>query len=193
MPRRQKGLSFYRKKKRIDTNIVKEIFSWFFCIAASVFLAFVCVYVFGLKTSVIGSSMETSLYNGQEILVNRLVYQLSSPKRNDIVVFLPNNNHNTHFYVKRVVALPGETVQIRDGKVYVNGVAQEEIAYDKIADPGIAENELRLDSDEYFVLGDNRNDSYDARYWNNKIIPEDRITGIALVNYWPLSEIKLLR
>ena len=177
MPRRQKGLSFYRKKKRIDTNILKEIFSWFFCVAVAVFLAFACVYAFGLKTSVIGSSMETSLYNGQEILVNRLIYQLSSPKRNDIVVFLPNGNHNTHFYVKRVVALPGESVQIKDGKVYVNGVLQEEIAYDKIADPGIAENELQLGSDEYFVLGDNVNSSEDSRSGNIAAVKKDTILG----------------
>lgn len=177
MPRRQKGLSFYRKKKRIDSNILKEIFSWFFCVAVAVLLAFVSVYSFGLRTSVIGSSMEPSLYNGQEILVNRLIYQLSAPKRNDIVVFLPNGNHNTHYYVKRVVALPGQTVQIKEGKIYVDGYPQEEIPYDKIADPGIAENELKLAADEYFVLGDNVNSSEDSRSGNIAAVKKDTILG----------------
>ncbi|MDD2973430.1 MAG: signal peptidase I [Lachnospiraceae bacterium] len=177
MPRRQKGLNFYKKRKKIDTNILKEILSWVFCIVVSIFLAFVCVYAFGLRTSVIGASMETSLYNGQEILVNRLIYQVSSPKRDDIVVFLPNGNHNTHYYVKRVVAVPGELVQIKEGKLYVNGVLQDSIAYDKIADPGIAENELKLGNDEYFVLGDNVNSSEDSRSGNIAAIKKDTIYG----------------
>lgn len=177
MPRRQKGLNFYRKKKRIDSNILKEIFSWVFCVAVAVLLAFVGVYAFGLKTSVIGASMETSLYNGQEVLVNRLIYQVSSPRKNDIVVFLPNGNHNTHYYVKRVVALPGETVQIKEGKLYVNGAMQDEIAYDKIADPGIAENALKLGADEYFLLGDNVNSSEDSRSGNIAAVKKDTILG----------------
>lgn len=113
--------------------------------AVAVFLAFVLVFSIGMRTSVIGDSMEPSLHNGQEILMNRILYRISMPKRGDVIVFLPNGNQNTHFYVKRVVGLPGETVQIREGNVYIDGVllAENEL-FDKIADPGIAQSELLL-------------------------------------------------
>lgn len=147
---------------------------------AAVFLAFVLVYSIGMRTSVIGDSMESTLYNGQEILVNRVIYRLSTPKRGDVIVFLPNGNQNSHFYVKRVVGLPGETVQIRDGSVYIDGVFLEESEeFDKMIDAGIAENELNLAVDEFFVLGDNRNSSEDSRSGNIGGIKKDNIIGKA--------------
>ena len=87
----------------------------------AVFLAVALTWFVGMRTSVIGDSMEPALSSGQEILINRFQYKLSSPKRGDVVVFLPNGNQNTHFYVKRIIALPGETIQIVNGKVYING------------------------------------------------------------------------
>ncbi len=179
MSRRQKGLSFYKKKRKLNSSTVKEVLHIAFCIAASIFFAFVSVYAFGLKTSVIGVSMEPNLYNGQEILINRFVYQISSPKRGDIIVFLPNGNRNTHYYVKRVIALPGETVHMKEGKIYINDLLQEGITYDKIADPGIAENPLHLAMDEYFVLGDNVNSSEDSRSGNIAGIKRETILGKA--------------
>ncbi len=166
MGRRHKGLSFYRKKKKINAGLVKEILTWIFGIFASIFIAFVVVYLVGMSTSVIGVSMEPALYNGQSVLVNRYAYLLSSPKAGDIVVFLPNGNKNSHYYVKRVVAVPGDTVQIIGGRLYVNQVQVVEEDYDKIADAGIVENPLVLGTDEYFVLGDNRNNSEDSRSAN---------------------------
>ncbi len=148
--------------------------------AVAVFLAFVLVFSIGMRTSVIGDSMEPSLHNGQEILMNRILYRISMPKRGDVIVFLPNGNQNTHFYVKRVVGLPGETVQIREGNVYIDGVllAENEL-FDKIADPGIAQSELLLGSDEFFVLGDNRNSSEDSRSGNIGAVKKDSIIGRA--------------
>ena len=148
--------------------------------AVAVFLAFVLVFSIGMRTSVIGDSMEPSLHNGQEILMNRILYRISMPKRGDVIVFLPNGNQNTHFYVKRVVGLPGETVQIREGNVYIDGVllAENEL-FDKIADPGIAQSELLLGSDEFFVLGDNRNSSEDSRSGNIGAVKKDSIIGKA--------------
>lgn len=148
--------------------------------AVAVFLAFVIIFSAGMRTSVIGDSMEPALYNGQEILMNRIIYRISMPKRGDVVVFLPNGNQNSHYYVKRVVGLPGETVQIRDGNVYIDGVMlAEDDRFDKIVDPGIAQNELLLASDEFFVLGDNRNSSEDSRSGNIGAVKKDTIIGKA--------------
>ena len=177
---RRKGLTFYQKKKRLDSRIIKDIFEMIVGGVAAVFLAFVIVYSIGMRTSVIGDSMETTLFNGQEILVNRVLYRLSTPKRGDVIVFLPNGNQNSHFYVKRVVGLPGETVQIKDGSVYIDGVFLEEPEeFDRMIDAGIAEAELTLAIDEFFVLGDNRNSSEDSRSGNIGGVKKDNIIGKA--------------
>lgn len=177
---RRKGLTFYQKKKRLNPRMLKDIMELLVGGAVAVFLAFVLVFSVGMRTSVIGDSMEPALHNGQEILMNRILYRISTPRRGDVVVFLPNGNQNTHFYVKRVVGLPGETVQIREGSVYIDGVLLEENElFDKIADPGIAQNELVLEGDEFFVLGDNRNSSEDSRSGNIGAVKKDDIVGKA--------------
>lgn len=175
-----KGLSFYEKKKKISKEMIHEILVTLFYCFAAVLLAFVLVVSFGMKVSVIGVSMEPELYNGQEVLVDSFSYKLLSPKRGDIIVFLPNGNKNSHYYLKRVVGLPGETIQIIGGYVYVDGVLlEEDESYDKIADPGIAEMPITLGTDEYFVLGDNRNNSEDSRSGNVGAVKKDNITGKA--------------
>ena len=177
---RRKGLTFYQKKKRLNPKIIKDIFEMIVGSMIVIFLAFVIVFSVGIKTSVVGDSMEPVLFNGQEILMNRVVYRLSSPKRGDVIVFLPNGNQNSHYYVKRVVGLPGETIQIQDGKVYVDGdLLVEDETFDKMADAGIAENELKLAVDEFFVLGDNRNSSEDSRSGNIGAVKKDNIAGKA--------------
>ncbi len=177
---RRKGLTFYQKKKRLDPRMLKDIMELLVGGAVAVFLAFVLVFSIGMRTSVIGDSMEPALHNGQEILMNRILYRISKPKRGDVVVFLPNGNQNSHFYVKRVVGLPGETVQIKEGNVYIDGVLLEENElFDEMADPGIAQNELLLSGDEFFVLGDNRNSSEDSRSGNIGAVKKDHIIGKA--------------
>ena len=177
---RHKGLTFYQKKKRLNAKVVTDIVEMIIGSLAAIFLAFVIVFSIGMRTSVIGDSMEPALYNGQEVLMNRVVYKLSSPKRNDVVVFLPNGNENSHYYVKRVIGLPGETIQIKDGRVYINGVLlNEDDALDQMIDAGIAQNELTLAADEYFVLGDNRNSSEDSRSGNIGAVKKDSIIGKA--------------
>lgn len=177
---RRKGLTFYQKKKKLNPTVIKDIFEVIVGGMIAVFLAFVIVFSVGMRTSVIGDSMEPVLSNGQEILMNRVIYRLSSPKRGDVVVFLPNGNQNSHYYVKRVVGLPGETIQIREGNVYINGVLlEEDEEFSKMIDAGIAQNELELATDEFFVLGDNRNSSEDSRSGNIGAVKKDTIIGKA--------------
>lgn len=183
MRRRRKGLNFYHKKKKISTSLIREVFSWITVIFLAVFLAFVLTYFVGLRTSVIGVSMEPGLTNGQGILVNRFAYRMLSPKAGDVVVFLPNGNQNAHYYVKRVVAVPGQTVLIEDGILYVDGEPYDEEIVDLIASAGIAENEIRLESDEYFVMGDNFNSSEDSRSANIGPIHKSTIIGRAWLHF----------
>ncbi len=176
---RKKGLTFYEKEKKINKSTIHEILSTLFYCGVAVFLAFVLVFSVGMKISMVGVSMEPALYNGQEVLVNRFIYKITSPKRGDVIAFLPNGNQNSHYYLKRIVGLPGESIQIIDGYVYINGERLPEDEYDKMADYGIVGNEIQLGSDEYFVLGDNRNMSEDSRSGNIGAVKKDTIAGKA--------------
>ncbi|WP_026490916.1 MULTISPECIES: signal peptidase I [unclassified Butyrivibrio] len=186
MRRRQRYQSmFQEKKKTVTPEFIRELLSWLFYTAIAVFVAFVLVLSFGKRVRVIGDSMETALYNSQSVLVDRIVYRLTSPKKNDVIVFLPNGNAKSHYYVKRVVAVPGEKVQIVDGNLVVNGetVITEDGKYDKMEEAGIAENEITLGNGEFFVLGDNRNSSEDSRSANIGIVKSDTIAGKAWFAY----------
>lgn len=173
-----KGLSFYRRRKKVSTSLIKEILSWIFGIVAAVFIAGVTVWFFGMTTNVVGISMEPTLENGQKILVNRFIYTLSSPKRGDVVVFLPNGNENAHYYVKRVVAVPGDKIKIENYTLFVNG-EESTLVTEKILDGGIAENEFTLKMGEYFCIGDNPNNSEDSRSANIGPVKLDDIIGEA--------------
>lgn len=176
---RRKGLTFYQKKKKLNIIVVKEIFSWIFWIFASMLLAVVIVFCIGMKTSVIGPSMEPSLYNGQSIFLNRLIYKVASPREGDVIVFLPNGNEKSHYYVKRVVGVPGDTLYIKNGLLYVNDEVVEKYFNDRIAEPGLLESEVTLEEDEYFVIGDNCNNSKDSRSANIGTVKKSYIIGKA--------------
>lgn len=186
--RRAGRLDFNRRRKReVNTARLREVITWSLEIMLTVAVAAVIVFFLGVRVSVVGSSMEETLYNGDTVLVNRFVYKLFSPKANDIVVFLPNGNAKSHYYVKRVIAGPGDTVQIMDGKVYVNGEPfQEEIENPTIANGLLAEEPVLVKEDEYFVLGDNRDNSEDSRYANIGNVKKEHILGKAwfIVSPW---------
>ncbi len=175
---KSKGLSFYRRKKKISSAVVREVFSWIFGIVTAIFIAIVLNIFLGMSINVVGVSMEPTLYNGQQVYINQFMYLLSMPKRGDVVVFLPNGNENAHYYVKRVVATPGDTVRVMDGILYVNGVASEYVT-EKIMDGGIAENEFTLSAGEFFCIGDNPNNSEDSRSANIGPVNEKDIIGKA--------------
>ena len=163
---KRRGLEFNgRRKKKIGSVIFREVISYIVGIAMAVFLAVVLTYFWGMSTKVIGDSMEPVLYNGQTIYIDRFAYMLSGPKVGDVVVFLPNGNKNTHYHVKRVVAVSGDSVKIQNGICYVNG---EESPYvlSQIEDAGIAENEIVLENGTFFCIGDNPDGSEDSRSAN---------------------------
>lgn len=178
MGNKRSGLTFYRKKKKINKELINTILLYVFWGIVMTLIAFVFVYCFGVRTSVIGVSMEPELYNGQEVFINRFTYFLSKPKSADVIVFLPNGNENAHYYVKRVVAVPGDTVIISDGILYINDHTYDDsLIIDKIEDAGIAENLITLGEDEYFVIGDNINNSEDSRSSNVGIVRKEFIIG----------------
>ncbi len=181
MRSKKSTLTFHQKKKIITPKLIREIFSWITVTIIAVVIAFALVFFFGMQVMCIGDSMEPAVANGQKVLVDRALAKIMSPKTGDIVVFLPNGNTNSHYYVKRVVACPGETVQIIDGSLYINGSLSDEDPedFDKMEDAGIAANPVKLQSGEYFVLGDNRNSSEDSRSANIGVVTSNMIIGRA--------------
>ena len=177
---RRRGLHFGQEKKKVNLPVMKNAVVWMLEIAIVLAIAFVFVYYIGFRTSVVGQSMAPTLENKQEILVNRFIYSISDPKPNDIVVFLPNGNEKAHYYVKRVIGVPGDTVQIKDGAVYVNGeLFEEKVETAAILDAELASEKSVLEEDEYFVLGDNRNNSEDSRYANIGNVKKEYMIGKA--------------
>lgn len=189
MRKRRGGLNFGRQKKKVNMTVVKEVCIWGLEILIVLLVAFTLVYFIGMRTSVVGQSMAETLNGGDEILVNRFIYKVTNPKRNDIIVFLPNGNEKSHFYVKRVIGVPGDTVRIDNGVIYVNGQAyKDEIETAAIEEAGLAAEEITLGSDEFFVLGDNRNNSEDSRYANIGNIKKEYIIGKAWFRVAPWGD-----
>ncbi len=175
---RKRELTFIEKKKIISKQLLREILGTLFYCATAVLIGVVLVIAFGMRIGVVGSSMEPNIYGGQEVLVDRFSLKLLSPKRNDVVCFYPKGNENSHLYVKRVIGLPGEEIQVKDGYVYIDGVRlNESETFDKIADPGDLYVPFKLGENEYFVMGDNRNNSEDSRNGNIGAVSKDTIIG----------------
>ncbi|MFR8172231.1 MAG: signal peptidase I [Marvinbryantia sp.] len=167
-----------QKEKRTLREKISSVLLWIFEIAVVILFAFVLVYFFGQVRTNIGSSMELTLADGDRVLLDRLSYSVGSPKRNDIIAFKPNGSSTSHTHIKRVIGLPGETIQIMDGIIYINGkVYLEKADYPLMTNSGLASEPITLDVKEYFVLGDNRNDSEDSRYADIGLVNLDYIEG----------------
>ncbi len=179
MRKKRKGLRFKEEEKGQNIERFYEIGGWVFGILLSILMAFILVYSLGMKTRMIGDSMEPELKNGQEIFMNRIIYGIIGPERESVIVFKPNGNENSHYYIKRVIGLPGERIQIKEGKIYIEGKVYEEGGRGTIKEPGLAEQEIQLGLDEYFVLGDNRDNSEDSRSANVGNVQRNTIVGKA--------------
>ncbi len=189
MFRRNKGLSFRKQKVKINIPILKEIALWIFEIAIAISIAFSASYFLCGRTNIIGNSMEPVLYDKSEVLINRLSYIIGHPRVGDVIVFLPNGNEKSHYYVKRVVAKGGDKVKIADGVLYVNGEPSNISFTGRIKDAGIAENEITLASDECFVMGDNPSRSEDSRYANIGNVKYEYIVGSAWFTVSPVDNL----
>lgn len=138
--------------------------------------------------------MEPTLSNNDQLILDKISYRFSEPKRFDIIVFPFQYKENT-YYVKRVIGLPGETVQIDlEGNIYINGeILEEDYGKEKINFPGLAVEPITLGDDEYFVMGDNRNNSSDSRDPSVGNIRRSNIIGKAWVRIWPLNKFGVLK
>lgn len=174
-------------------SILKELMGWIVYIIIIVALAWVIITFVGQRTQVSGHSMETTLSHGDQLIVDKISYRFRDPDRYDIVVFPYQYEENT-YYIKRIIGLPGETVQIVDGYVYIDGQQLDEhYGNEVMLDPGIAEEPVTLGDDEYFVLGDNRNNSQDSRAANVGVIHRKDLLGRAWIRIWPLSEFGVIK
>jgi len=157
--------------------------SWLQEFLETLLLALVIFFVINTITGryqVHGQSMDPNLHDGQYLIASKITYWLHPPERGDIVVLHPPEGQGSVPYIKRVIGLPGDRVQIYDGRVWVNGVALHE---PYINDPPAYVGEWTVAPNEYFVLGDNRNNSSDSHAWG--LLPREQVIGKAIFCYWP--------
>ena len=156
-------------------------------------VTFLIITYVGQRTHVSGDSMKNTLNDGDHLIVDKITYRMREPVRYDIIVFPFRYKENT-FYIKRIIGLPGETVQIAGGEIYIDGeILKESYGREVIKDPGIAESPIELGEDEYFVLGDNRNESSDSRDPSVGKIRREEIVGRAWLRIWPLNKFGILK
>lgn len=173
---------------------LKEILSTSLYLLIVLALTLLVVTYVGQRTKVIGSSMEPMLTDGDNLIVDKLTYRFEDPQRFDIIVF-PFRYAEKTFYIKRIIGLPGETVYIDEaGTIYINGeVLEETYGKEVITDPGRAYEPVTLGEDEYFVMGDNRNNSSDSRDPVVGNIHRDEFIGKAWMRIWPLGSMGMIK
>ena len=174
-------------------TVIKEIVSVILNVAICFFVVFLVTQFIGQRTVVSGSSMEDTLSDGDNLIVDKISYRFSDPERYDVVVF-PYQYEEDTYYIKRIIGLPGETVRIDgSGNIYINEeLLDETYGTEAILNAGLASSEIILGEDEYFVLGDNRNNSTDSRFEAVGNISGSDIVGRAWLRVYPFSEFGLV-
>ncbi len=158
----------------------RKIGGWAFQIAVTVLIAFVCVWYFGVHVTSMDNGMNPQIRNQQGVLVNRVAYNAARPKRGDIIVFKPRGNEKDRYYIRRIIGMPGETLRIRKGVLYIDGKKlKEDYVPKSIAEPGIAEEEVKIAADEYFVMSDNQYNLEDSRATNIGNVKRSALFGKA--------------
>lgn len=164
----------------MSKQILKEILSWVLVLVVAYALALLINRFVIFKVEVPTGSMEDTIQVGDRVLTYRLSYIFKDPERGDIVVF-PYPDGEEEDYIKRIIGLPGDTVEGKNGYVYINGEPLEETYVKEILDQDFGP--YTVPEDHYFMMGDNRNESLDSRYWENKFVEKDKIKGKALFKY----------
>ena len=176
-------------------KVLKEIISTLLYLLCVLCMTWLVITYVGQRTVVDGSSMEPTLTHGDNLIVDKISYRFNDPERFDIIVFPFQYGENV-YYIKRIIGLPGETVRIdREGNIYINDTLLQESYGREIISPekiGLAEGGVTLGEDEYFVLGDNRNDSSDSRIEIVGNIKREDIIGKAWVRIWPFHSLGVL-
>lgn len=180
-----------KEKKKIN---LKDTVSFIIYIAVVFVITYLVITYVGQRTEVIGTSMEYTLSDGDNLIVDKISYRFHDPERFDIIVF-PYQYKEDTYYIKRIIGLPGETVQIDDsGTIYINGKElKESYGREIIKNPGTAAEPIKLGEGEYFVLGDNRNASSDSRDPSVGIIKRDDIVGRAWLRIYPFSKFGFIK
>lgn len=175
-------------------KVLREILSTSVYILFVLCAVYLLIHFVGQRTQVLGSSMEPKLSSEDNLIVDKITYRFHDPERYDIIVFPFRYEENT-FYIKRIIGLPGETVQIdEEGNILINGeVLVENYGKEVIKSPGRAYEEIQLADDEYFVMGDNRNNSTDSRDPSVGNITREEIIGRAWLRIWPLDKFGLIK
>lgn len=176
-----------------EFSLMREIVSTIAYLLVVVALTFLFVQFVGQRTHVNGDSMNNTLQDGDNLIVDKISYRFKDPERFDIIVF-PYQYQEKTFYIKRIIGLPGETVEIEDGVIYIDGeMLEEDYGKEVMKSEGIAGEPIELGEDEYFVLGDNRNNSSDSRDPSVGNIKKDDIVGRAFIRIWPFSKFGILK
>lgn len=180
-----------KEKKKIN---LKDTVSFIIYIAVVFVITYLVITYVGQRTEVIGTSMEYTLSDGDNLIVDKISYRFHDPERFDIIVF-PYQYKEDTYYIKRIIGLPGETVQIDDdGTIYIDGEElKESYGREVIKNPGTAAEPIKLGEGEYFVLGDNRNASSDSRDPSVGIIKQDDIVGRAWLRIYPFSKFGFIK
>lgn len=186
-------MSEEQQKQDPNKSTKSTVLSYVIWVGAVVLLAWFLITFVAQRTDVNGTSMVPTLEDGDQLICDKISYRFHDPERFDIIIFPYKYQKNTYF-IKRVIGLPGETVRIDyDGNVYINGeILDEKYGLEKMTYPGIAEQEITLGDDEYFVLGDNRNVSEDSRYPDVGLIKREDIIGRAWLRIYPFSKFGLI-
>ena len=187
--RRKKKAHEEDEKEKKQGGLGKEIFEWVKIIVSAALIAFVLNTFIIANSEVPSGSMENTIMTGDRVIGSRLSYRFEDPKRGDIAIFRFPDNEKI-YYVKRIIGLPGETVDIVDGKVYING-SDEPLDEPYIREPMIPEAPMHFEVPEnsYFMMGDNRNYSLDARYWQNHYISRDKMVAKVFFEYFPTPKV----
>ena len=175
-------------------KVLKELLDTSIYLLVVLVLTYLVITFIGQRTEVSGSSMETTLSDHDNLIVDKITYRFSDPKRFDIIVF-PFRYKEDTYYIKRIIGMPGETVQIdQDGNIYIdNELLEESYGMETIDSPGLAYDPITLGENEYFVMGDNRNNSSDSRDPSVGNIKRSEIIGRAWIRIWPFSKFGILK